>query len=208
MKERPIIFSPMMVRALDRKTKTRRIVNGNAWVEEGDFDYTGQCVKVGEFIDLRRCPYGQPEDRLWVRETWATSRYMDDQPPRETKNHGLPFWYAADDSVRWTGATSGGPGFTTRGKWRPSIHMPRWAIRIVLEITDIRVERLQDISEEDAKAEGAEYPGCAVWADRQTEKNIRGYRLGFLGIWESIHGLGSWDRNDWVWVVSFRRITP
>jgi hypothetical protein len=159
MKSRPILFSGPMVRALlaGTKTQTRRIVKPNAWAEEGDCDYTGQCVKVGEYIDLRRCPYGQPGDRLWVRETWQ--QYFDDEMPADrprgprgtmgvpaTPNRKSFAFYRADGE-----AASAEHG---AARWCTPIYMPRWASRITLEITGVRVERLQEISEHDAKAEG------------------------------------------------------
>jgi hypothetical protein len=140
---------------------------------------------------------------LWVRETWATSVYFDSKPPRETNNHGLPFWYAADDSTIFTGATSGGPSFMEKGKLRPSIHMPRWVSRISLGIVDVKVERLQDISRADARAEGftPRLNGLESWAG-QTYGNAQ---LAFEACWKDVYGLELWDDNPWVWVISFKR---
>jgi hypothetical protein len=96
------------------------------------------------------------------------------------------------------------PDHVTRiERWRPSIHMPRWASRITLEVTDVRVERLQDITEEDAKAEGAEARAHGV--DDAAAFGLR-HRVGFADLWESINGAGSWDANPWVWRIAFKRI--
>lgn len=195
MRERPILFSGPMVRALlaGTKTQTRRIVKpqpAGAWAAPGKTS----------------CPYGQPGDRLWVRETWARNQVM----PIEHRAPG-EFIYGAElneSGLRRYAAT-----------WKPSIHMPRAACRLVLEITGVRVERLHQISEADAIAEGipeesapcercgdcgwlciggepqeCDAPGCGDGA-------IDGYRA----LWEQINGAGSWAANPWVWVVEFRR---
>ena len=192
-KERPILFSAPMVRAIlaGTKTQTRRVVKGapEDWspvqpqvyaptiVDRHGFEQPGpDAFGAGDAQGDHwiRCPYGQPGDRLWVRETWA--------------QHGVSAVYRADSGDRPAGA----------GMWRPSIHMPRWASRITLEVTGVKVERLQGISEADAIAEGIPQsdvspPDMGVFAYRQ--------------LWESINGPGSWDANPWVWCVSFKRVT-
>ena len=172
MKERPILFSAPMVRALlaGTKTQTRRIAKGLAleWLSEG-FEPTFVADDAN-----RLCPYGKPGDRLWVREAWAKTHCL---------GHEM-FVYRAEDNR----TDYGGP-------WKPSIHMPRLASRILLEIVSVRIERLQDISEADAEAEGTPIP-CGGW--------VGGYR----NLWESINGPGSWDSNSWVWVVEFKRVIP
>lgn len=224
-KERPILFSAPMVRALldGTKTQTRRIVKIQSTTTEppylrpdGRYTYTVcEGHAVGEPFP---CPYGIPGDRLWVRENYRYSlpdsiRYQADgaviitKPPASVviPNHKL-------------------------NDWRPSIHMPRWASRLTLEITEIRVQRLQDISEEDAIAEGIE---CAhrdedrtfwknyrfksphpkrgkVWNPEENQivnynrEPIRSYQ----SLWESINGPGSWDANPYVWAITFRRLVP
>lgn len=137
---------------------------------------------------LAYCPYGQPGDRLWVRETWNGDRM--DLVYRATHD-GPP------------------PG----GKWHPSIFMPRWASRILLEITNVRVERLNDISEEDAINEGIikDSDGFFIASDspeahhflRQPHLTAKG---AFHTLWESINGPGSWESNPWVWVIEFKRV--
>lgn len=194
MKERPILFSGPMVRAIldGRKTQTRRVVKpqpdqryylrsgenvpgGEAWACEWDGDEHNGMELHQQTI---RCPYGVLGDRLWVRETHALwvpgckggiSYKADHIDPR-------------------------GDGPSAPIKWRPSIHMPRYASRILLAITGVRVERLHDISEDDALAEGAD--------------SSRHARDWFQSVWLSINGAGSWDANPWVWVVGFQRLTP
>lgn len=195
MADRPILFSAPMVRALlaGTKTQTRRIIKCPAYyqIEEKDDGKPWPWMYDGErdrdhFLP---CPYGTPGDRLWVREAWRAVWSSDDEPPR-VFNAGYRFWYEADSPHQ--------DGF---GKLRPSIHMPRCASRITLEITDVRVERLQDISEADAMAEGAE--PILVPPDGGSAPHVEGYRV----LWESINGPGSWDANPWVWALSFKRVT-
>jgi len=192
MKEHPILFSGPMVRAIleGRKTMTRRVA----------------CPPGYNLTDygLAHCRYGQPGDRLWVRETWAAGACADMLNPsalsRKTwliDNGGL--WYEADGAAPLT-------PISPKGKTRPSIFMPRWASRILLEVTSVSVERVQDISETDAKAEGAPWLGAGFLA----KLGDGSYREGFYDLWDSINakrGYG-WDANPWVWVVKFKRIEP
>lgn len=178
MKERPILFSGAMVRALldGTKTQTRRMVKPQPRILAGEL----LCWKDDALTDdqmAELCPYGQPGDRLWVREAWMDLRGVDGAVG--------PCMYRAT----FGNAPDG-------GKWRPSIHMPRWASRITLEVTGMRVERLQDISEADARAEGVSRAQCPDWHAT----------TDFRAIWESINGPGSWDANPWVWVVEFKRL--
>jgi hypothetical protein len=208
MKERPILFSASMVRALlaGTKTQTRRIIkdqsigerfshmtdDGLAHLEWLGTPCCGSGVwDVQEYSANVASPYGQPGDRLWVRETWA---YGINAMASKRDEDG-PFVYAADG--------------TTQGRlcerWRPSIHMPRAASRIALEITGVRVERLQDIHPVDALKEGLEqcedlpyrwdHPVCL-----QTAVKL------YSELWEQINGPGSWAQNLWVWVVEFKRV--
>ncbi|HBO3486396.1 TPA: hypothetical protein L4S39_000436 [Pseudomonas aeruginosa] len=205
-RERPILFNDQMVRAIleGRKTVTRRAVKDTGFYAV-DAAIHGNEVALREREALStRCPFGQPGDRLWVREAWAADAQVDAIAPRDL-SQGEPIWYPADFSVRQTGCS-----MISRGRGRPSIHMPRWASRILLEITAVRVERLQDISEEQALAEGVRGEPCdharqacadiGCWGD--TAKGA----FGFL--WESLNGEGSWAANPWVWVVEFKRVTP
>lgn len=240
-KERPILFSGPMVRAIleARKTVTRRPVKVQPR-SRGDIGSYGLGQPFIRHPDPTKrnpeCPYGRPGDRLWVRETWiedpeddgswAYTQYMgckgsplSDIPKKFQKPEHCLFRASWD-----------GPALT----WRPSIHMPRWASRILLEITGVRVERLQDISDEDAKAEGMVYtdfgmqerPGRASLDGGKTFHPLKpqqapGWHAGdathpdhcldrarwaFANLWEKINGEYSWDANPWVWAVEFKRI--
>lgn len=206
MKERPILFSGPMVRAIleGRKTQTRRIVkpqpaddvrtcnlpnnNVTGWESSLRHSYGPTTVHV--------CPYGNPGDRLWVREKWAEMKW----PPT-----GPRFVYSADKDCDFT-------------PWRPSIHMPRWASRITLEVASVRMERLQDISEADAIAEGIErvrgiergFKEVTPLWKHYTDPSFQGadQRGSFRSLWQSINGPESWAANPWVWVVEFKCIKP
>ena len=194
--QHPILFNGEMVRAIiaGRKTQTRRLVNRPAMASAQSFSdgmkYAKEhglagVQKVGrcDGVEWRcKCPYGVPGDLLWVRETWA---YETDFGTHTGKTV-----YRADGDMRE--AEGGKP----TDKWRPSIHMPRWASRITLLVTGTRVERLQDISEADAIAEGC--GGGHNYGDGTA-------RTGFAMLWDLINakrGAG-WDANPWVWVVEF-----
>jgi hypothetical protein len=206
IKERPILFSAPMVRAIldGRKTVTRRPVKAD-WVQSerapinnapGLFHFW--CS--GEHV----CPYGEPGQRLWVRETWYCDHddvmrgpYLkpDDLDVSEAREDGT-LVYAAD------GLT---PYEADQPIWKPSIHMPRWASRILLEITDVRVERLQDISRADIRAEGLQCP--PELASDDVSPNYRDwYPAAWKELWNSTGG--DWDANPWVWVVEFKRVQP
>lgn len=176
MKDHPILFSGPLVRAIlsGKKTQTRRLISGRAL-----------AMIERDSHEILPCPYGQPGDRLWVREAWG---YDQDGP------HSGPVLFRADRDD---------PGI----RWRPSIHMPRWASRLSLEVVEVRVQRIQDISEEDAQAEGIhEHPAAKIMLD------AKGTHVGaFLMAWNAINGKrpgGSWEANPWVWAVSFRRVQP
>ncbi len=208
MTERPILFSAPMVRALlaGSKTQTRRALKPQPFdffpVESGNhlLDYRqsyGQVDGVVPISDmLKTCPYGQPGDRLWVREAWRVIDVADRFAPRElTAAHRI--WFEAD-----------GPPEPPAGRYRPGMFMPRWASRITLEVAGVRVERLQDISEADARAEGARE--CDLVSGREVllaGPSQRGsFVLHYRDIWEQINGDGSWEANPWVWVVEFKKI--
>ena len=184
MKERPILFSAPMVRALldGSKTQTRRIVKNRRDPNIGCDMSPGEIAR--DPMAACMCPYGVPGDRLWVRESWSAPHNFDAH---------MPFEIPAD--ARWHYAATEERGGL---RWRPSIHMPRVASRITLELTEVRVERLQDISESDAEAEGAE--PLLVPPDGGSRPHVEGFR----SIWDSINGPDSWAADPWVWVVSFR----
>ena len=244
MKERPMLFSAPMVKAIldGRKTQTRRVmkpkpeffdkgegINSN-WFVEWCHPKTG-CL-IGEWGESEAapaevigcCPYGQPGDRLWVRESFqlakATGSVGDEwvgdellewegplpktKPGVNTFPAGMGFewevYYKADKEpapVHW---------------WRPSIFMPRWASRVTLKIVNVRVERLQDISKDDAKAEGV----SNIWKwdkarnAEHPEHFVRGvlnpYIANYSVLWDEINGKGAWVLNPWVWVIEFKKL--
>lgn len=231
MKERPILFSAPMVRAIldGSKTQTRRIVKTDLVIDRIDTTLSwakrlaetaakyGQPLSdeqvqrnadkmLGKFFPVHTddgmrafmCPYGNVGDRLWVRESF----FIPDAPYAEQQRDLIS--YKADEThptaLKYTG-------------WRPSIHMPRWASRITLEITNVRVERLHDISGEDAKAEGVEkgwFGDLSMMPDSMTSKGVfpnECHRYGFGVLWDKINGkTAPWESNPWVWAVEFRRI--
>lgn len=217
MTERPILFSAPLVRAIldGRKTVTRRPVkslhvgdlnvfayDATRGLWEGGVYGDGGAVAHGEWV---RCPYGQAGDRLWVRETWTayTKQGETDEcdeiecaPAEMPERYGTTIAdvvYAADET-------------SCPKRWRPGIHMPRWASRITLAVTSVGVERLQDITEEDARAEGVEAfqadPEGDCWTDGK-------HRTAFEHAWNSIYGWepNAWAQNPWVWTISFNVVT-
>lgn len=209
MKERPILFSAPMVCAIleGRKTQTRRVVkpqpNRGSELTRMQDGYADGFIRAVFAQDDEpnaygiRCPYGERGDRLWVRETWGL-RYHNN--PRDWFSGGIRGF--SEKAIRAIFTVEHRESWATNPKMdycRPSIHMPRWASRITLEITAVRVERLQDISEEDAMKEGV----VPFAASRHTPAN---FRDGFTVLWQSIYGTGSWDANPWVWVLEFRKV--
>lgn len=203
MKERPILFSAPMVRAIlsGTKTQTRRVAKPIKHPDLGNVYDPGALVleKEHHHVIERACPYGAPFDRLWVREA---IRLIPDQDPDDGLGPVLSI-YDADGSLTAADA------WPWKRSYLPPMHCPRGLSRIMLEITAVRVERLQDISEEDAQAEG-----CApAWLDADDNTTVHAeakptYRQGFARLWRDIHGAGSWAANPWVWVVEFRGDTP
>jgi hypothetical protein len=232
MKERGMLFSkPMVLALLDgSKTQTRRILKGN--IEGFDLNGLGNLTignkPLGYCAVLRapkarwiaddkpwhewiKCPYGKPGDRIWVRENfqpiyaegWNEGKNDETGDPVNYKTgEGYDVSYPATDGI--VEFYDSETDECSQRVW-PSIHMPRWASRIDLEITGVRVERLQDISDQDARAEGCQ-PAQPFMASGIV---IPGqWRHGYQDLWEAINGAGSWDENPWVWVVEFRRIKP
>lgn len=231
MKERPVIFNGEMVRAIldGRKTQTRRVIANvspdnciplQKPTKTKDGIYTHVMDAPGHGL----CPFGQVGDRLWVRETWGVvshdfdenERIIDWVPDRPaTAIHEMPFGngyysghaiYAADGEFTW----GDDDGHGERSCWKPSIHMPREACRILLEITAVRVERLNDISQEDARAEGVKPAGDMLPDYPDTFLTPKGdfaiAKVAFQRLWQSIYGEESWAANPWVWVIEFRRV--
>lgn len=217
--ERGLIFNGEMVRAIldGRKTQTRRIIK----------DWTVGRDSISKFIQIGKkfigcypedvpelirecCPYGVPGDRIWVRETFQgplfdfeqMEAYQEDsskfKKPEfcvyKADGKPAPEFFDADDNLHCG--------------WRPSIHMPRWASRITLEITGVRVEQLKSIREEEARSEGVARLREGFWKHYQpgwTQHQLSA-RGSFATLWDSIYGSGEWERNPWVWVVEFNRI--
>lgn len=202
MKERGMIFNAEMVRAIldGRKTQTRRIMKNQP---AGDYPETPALIRnVGTGFQwhglygessIFNCPLGSIGERIWVRETFRVHSRATDV---------ATLVYRASVRNSWTEQTHRVPVAVcnkpaTPEKWTPSIHMPRWASRLLLEITDVRVERLNNISECDAKAEGGPTE-CTLIGDK--------YFPGFRSLWKSIYGEESWAANPWVWVIEFKRV--
>jgi hypothetical protein len=192
VKERPILFSAPMVRALldGRKTMTRRVLN-----KQPDPDGLSRLADQRVWHDTSAraylCPYGQPGDLLWVRESWAARLDQDHLSPSQLPRGTVGYWADGPGKCCNTGCAG------AAGRVRAAMHMPRWASRILLEITSVRVERLHEISNEDAFAEGINRPIDARYPVDE-----------FRALWDSIsaaRGFG-WDVNPWVWVVEFRII--
>lgn len=209
MKERPILFSTSMVKAIldGRKTQTRRLFkyaehpavigyepNGpHGWWKGTAKSEAVIQQYISTFPLTIKCPFGGVGDRLWVRETFRLYD-LDECPhadfPCGCPRNGTPLYKASHDC-------------DDGEKWKPSIHMPRSACRLILEITNIRVERLQDVSVEDAKAEGFDY-------STHPSAIKMGYAIGaktnFRFAWEEIYGPNAWNKNPWVWIVEFKVI--
>ncbi|MBH2842876.1 hypothetical protein I6U52_03965 [Serratia marcescens] len=227
MKERPVIFNSEMVRSIldGRKTQTRRVMKVQPKPSEtrpGDFwfsskklesmvhasDFTPGNSPIADchlFFQEHCCPFGQAGDQLWVRETFMdlTSTGIE-----ATTGKFEGFAYRAD-------TPAGSYGDEVRKeyglKWTPSLHMPRKACRILLEITAVRVERLNDISEEDAKAEGVKPAGDMLPDYPDTFLTPKGdfaiAKVAFQRLWQSIYGEESWAANPWVWIIEFKQVS-
>ena len=229
MKERPILFSGEMVRAIleERKSQTRRVIKprkpfrtqlswygphpgGGWWGSDGSHDTPAMDRGFP-------CPYGAVGDRLWVRETWGIGAIeVGPKGPAayiayKADGTHTPFDYRTD--CRKISLTSKPEvGLHSPDHWRPSIHMPRWASRITLEITGVRVEKVQEISERDAEAEGIDCWEDNFFKDYSTNKPswFRQPIASYQTLWDSINakrGFG-WDSNPWVWVIEFKRVQP
>lgn len=209
MKERPILFSAEMVRAIlaGNKTQTRRAIKMPKWAVQDlsvDLDDdnrpVGICIATGCLAEIH-CPYGQLGDRLWVRETWC---------PIDDTEHGGEKWvdyratprYSVEHPAGWENA----PQDAEALKWKSSRFMPRWASRITLEIVNVRVERVQNISERDCCLE----TGSPVeWTGKGIEPYRRDMKTAFAYLWDSINakrGFG-WEVNPLVWVIEFKQVT-
>lgn len=227
MKERPILFSAPMIKALlaGAKTQTRRIITPqpehlqrHEWKGKVLYDAEHRTwwwkhhsfENLIDFEDGRRelaklCPHGSVGDRLWCKETYQPIWSGDRRPSSMSSPDGWALNYVATGGYQEYRDEE--HGLTTRCK--PAIFMPRWASRITLDITNVRVEHLQEITEEDAKAEGAAHriaPGGDLAGAFDVITRDIGYRAHFADLWRSINGAESWDANPWVFAISFERV--
>jgi hypothetical protein len=227
MKERPIIFSGEMVRAIleGRKTQTRRVMKYGIPGDVVDFQLSKGNILYMEHLGggttyrPRVCPYGQPGDRLWVKETHVFERYEDEPINNrpifyhkgDDTEYDEPYWLcphyrATDPAPELDYSELDGDDGEPKCKWRPSIFMPKWASRIMLEVVNVRVERVQEINIADAKAEG--WPeNLELFATINTEFKTRNW---YQKLWDAINakrGFG-WEVNPWVWVIEFKRVKP
>ena len=213
MKERPIVFNTEMVEAIldGKKTQTTRPIKNCSYVlDVGE----GECLAIDENEKIIECPYGDVGDRLWVKETWANCNSSEGPCIAYRADSHIITWhdfceekaadygngpsmnydkYPGDYTMWWEDLLSG----ESEHSWKPSTHMPKWAARIWLEVTGVRVERVQDISREDALAEGVNRTNASIY-DFSKKR--------FKNLWISLYSEDSWNRNDWVWVIEFKRI--
>ena len=215
MKEHPILMNGAMVRAVldGGKTQTRRVAKFKPRAAGCNLSFS--AMRVGHYMTGNPgagfvlhsgagdrtfpliCPYGQPGDRIWVRETFSDVYGAGGDEDRRKK----------EVMYRANGETD---PYVIGGRWTPSIHMPRWASRILLEIVSVRVERLNDCCEADALAEGVKAEPCdhvrlsceEIGCCGPTAKGM------YAALWDQINGAGAWAANPWVWVVEFKRVTP
>lgn len=229
VKERPILFSAPMVRAIleGRKTVTRRALNAQALKNIGYGVQLGECHElptegplhpnsVDYYNDF--CPFGQPGDRLWVRETTESDQQTSDSVVlSKYAADGEPVLYTGCEDTAYNGTVA---HWDYPRRVRPSIHMPRWASRILLEITDVRVERLRDSADLDLLDElgdmleycdsvaGAEFSRIEHLQSAGAPLRMLPEMYGFKAWWDKTNGTGSFDANPWVWVVEFKQVTP
>lgn len=233
MEERPVIFNGEMVLAIldGRKTQTRRTVSDRHLHLINVASQVGECYPLESGIDhansqsyyREHCPFGKVGDRLWVRETFATlgnedgcaidwdenlvkgggqeaARIYRASCEQKSGNYGL---WSIPDIADWKPHTW---NVQYEGSWVPSIHMPRWASRILLEITAVRVEQLKDISQPDAIAEGGPPSHPSIDAVSRDYGFPDFSRSWFAQTWQHIYGEESWNANPWVWVIEFKRV--
>lgn len=226
MRERPILFSGPMVRAIlaDRKTQTRRLAQfplrsrsdgaKRRIFTEQDVAEVNQLLLGPQRSPLRQvaCPYGVPGDRLWAKETFALSLHDPETTDPDVKNPAYwdPPVYRADGDNQgggWTRRTESGSDERIDPPWRPSIFLPRWASRITLAVTKVRIQRLQDITQSDAAAEGLSGPLVDPELDKLVNQIGRTPRDAFAELWDAINGKRApWSSNPWVWAVEFCRV--
>lgn len=222
VKERPILFSGPMVRAIlsGSKTVTRRIVKGRLeFVGGHDEDHNDPGLWDSEWsyadgdpvpLSELACPFGDPGERLWVREAFALSIKGDPasffEGDDESDDTHDVIYRASSDERPWTQYRENSDremeGKPIPPPWRPSIFMPRWASRLTLEVVSVGVERLQNITEAEAVTEG-------MPVRRYTDgRGVEDARFNFRQGWDTLHGNGSWNANPWVWRIKFKRVNP
>lgn len=212
MKERPIPLTAFEVRAIleGRKTQTRRVVKPQPERDLAPIEVAELCA--GYRLGKIRCPFGVPGDRLWCKETWRYYDWTEDgephiqyfadsktslrKPPEDWKDKVSDIWTELSEASNFREH-----GAARDGSWRPSIHMPRWASRIILEVESVRVERVQEISTADALAEGM----TPTWGGESSPgvKCPNEYDQ-FAELWNRINGVGSWESNPWCWCIQFK----
>ena len=214
--EHPILFNAEMIRAIldGRKTQTRRVIKpqpsgNNVTLKSGVTGYWIGWDNEGDEAWNASCPYGKSGDRLWVREEWRTENVYNAASPKVISETAI-LQFRADMGMKWIGDRKPAPD--EWGKWRRSIHMPRWASRITLDVKDIRVEQVQDIGEENAVAEGipfdSQYFRAVIHPVKGTLKHWPTANMAFGKLWDSINaekGFG-WDQNPYVWVIEFEKV--
>lgn len=197
---KPVLFSTPMVQAImaGRKTQTRRVLKKIPRLSD-NINWAGDYLKHNTNTRYHYSPYGVPGDVLWVRETWSEPILFD--------GFEEDYYYKADNIQRYD-IRSRHMG----NEWKPSIHMPKDACRIFLKVVDVRVEKLQDINEFDAKAEGVDHVIDKITGYCGYDYINGGYNLmttpyhGFRSLWKKINGEQSWAKNPWVWVIEFEQI--
>lgn len=221
MSERPILFTPENAQAIaeGRKTMTRRIIKPQPTAQfmphvglysptrvdrDGDAFPAPETYGAWDENEEYPCPYGRPGTRLWVRHTVWMRQPVDDWQPH--------CWNPVTKTLIWKDSDETALEQIEERQWKkiPGIHMPRWAGSTVLELTGVRVERLQEISEEDAVAEGVEWRDNGLGISQWTHDGRTWFDYAvdcYRHLYESINGPDSWARNDWVWVLEFRRVT-
>jgi hypothetical protein len=219
VKDKPILFSGPMVRAIleGRKTQTRRVVKPQPEPRGSLFAWGVNLSGLSSDANMRLhapayCPYGKPGTRLWVREAFCPATWGSYEPRKAIPKSNT------EALIQFRADFRNGSSDDYDGRWKPSIHMPRWASRLTLEITEVRVERVQDISEEDAIAEGSYLDRCPCMPRSDDRGLMASFQLQhchihgeeFHHLWDSINskredGKYAWAKNPWCWAITFRR---
>ena len=231
MSEYPILFNGEMVRAIleGHKTQTRRPIDASSIAESphGGMIFFCKGPHHGNMVKPKYCPYGQPGDILWVRETWRAYQLREEEGVQFRADGAcqqLPDEMEVEELLQYQNAENYDDDPPNHGSWRPSIHMPHWASRIDLRVKSVRIQRVQDITEEDAWAEGAEkgepwdngegwFPKLEPIFNKQgkhvCDQGFEDAREWFAWNWNRIYGEDNFDdSNPWVWAIEFERVKP